>query len=271
MISRPLLTLIFSASLALSVSCSWQTTANNKEKNLGVVRFPEAWRKTTVDGATVALTDTRGFAVRRKVEGQPEELVFTMKGLIYSPERGSESVYSDAFYAVGLDGNFRVRKATADEWERAEQLPNTRKQILSNRHKAPSETATHTDKAVLYKGKEFPKSGEFFGNPVGLVSSDSTWLAVFSFSSSARPTTSWSPLSGAEKDEPRPGEMFVDVYDTSSGQRIQSGRTRYDNSPSMLFGGAIWVGDRYLVVPLDPINSLDAAGQACFLAILPSR
>lgn len=269
MISRQLLMLFFSASLALSVNCSWQTTANNKEKNFGVVRFPEAWRKTTVDGATVALTDTRGFTVRKKLEGQPEEVIFTMKGLVYSPERGSESVYSDAFYAVSLDGNFRVRKATADEWERAEQIGNTRQQILSNRHKAPTAPPTHTEKAVLYKGKEFSKSGEFFGNPVGLISSNGRWLAVFSFSSSARPTSSWSPLSGAEKDEPRPGEIFVDVYDTS-GQRIQSGRTRYDNSPSMLFGGAIWVGDRYLVVPLDPINSSDAAGQACFLAILPS-
>lgn len=271
MISRKLLTLVFSALVAFSVQCSWQTAATNEEKNFGVVRFPEAWLKTTVDGSRVALTDTRGFTARRKSGAQPAELIFTMKGLIYSPERGSESVHSDAFYAVSLDGNFRVRAATADEWDRAEQLANTRQQILSNRHKAPSEPPTHTDEAVLYQGKDFPKSGKFWGNPVGLTSPNGAWLAVFSFSSSAKPSSSWSPLSGAEQDEPRPGEMFVDVYDTSFGQRIQSGRTRYDSSPSMLFGGALWIGDSYLVVPLDPIKSLDVAGQACFLGILPSR
>ena len=266
---RPPLTLVFSALLLLSVNCSWRTSANYGEKNFGVVRFPEGWRKTTGDGATIALTNTRGLTVRNKV-GRPEELIFTMQGLVYSSKQGSETVYSDLFYAVGLDGSFRVREATADEWEKAEQLANTRQQILSNSHIPPTERPTHTEKAVLYKGKEFPKSGEFFGNPVGLISSNGTSLAVFSFSSSAKPTRSWSPLSGAEQDEPRPGEMFVDVYETS-GQPIQIGRHRYDNSPSMLFGGAVWVGDRYLVVPLDPVNSLDVAGQTYLLAILPSR
>lgn len=270
MISRKLSTLILGALLALSMQCSGRTAANKAENGLGVVRFSDGWSK-SIGGRTLVLADTNGFVVRRKVSPQPEELIIRMKGLITNPEGKSETVFSDEIYAISLDDQFRVRAATADEWERAEQLENTRRQIRSNRSKAPSEPPRHTENEVSYKEKFFVKSGEFWPEPVGLQSPDGASLAVFSFSSSAKPQTSWSPLDGSLLQEPRPGEMFVDVFDTSSGQRIQSGRARYDGSPSMLFSGALWVGNNYLIVPLDPQNSSDAAGQTCFISILPTR
>lgn len=272
MISQKRLTLTLGALLAFSVQCSWQTVANRKENGLGVVRFPEAWTKTTADGATVAFADPRGFVVRKRIGSQPEELIFAMKGLLPGPQSGSEAVYSDAFYAVSLDGHFSVRAARADEWERGEQIPNTREQIRSNKlYKAPSEPATHSENGVNYRGKVFTKTGNFWGNPVALVSPSGAWLAVFSFSSSAKPRESWSPLDGGMLNEPRPGELFVDVYDTSSSERIQSSHARYEGSPSMLFDAALWVGNSYLVVPLEPVKSFDATGQACFLGVLPTR
>ena len=223
------------------------------------------------NGRTLVLADINGFVVRRKVSPEPQELIIRMKALITNSEGKSETVFSDEVYAIGLDHQFRVRAATADEWERAEQLENTRRQIRSNRSKSPSEPPRHTENAVSYREKLFVKSGEFWAEPVGLSSPDGGSLAVFSFSSSAKPQTSWSPLDGSLLQEPRPGEMCVDVFDTSSGERIQSGRARYDGSPSMLFGGALWVGNNYLIVPLDPQNSSDAAGQTCFIGISPTR
>lgn len=260
--------LILGALLAFCSQCSWQKVANKEEKGLEVVRFPDPWTK-TVEGRTVALADTRGFVVRKKTGPQPEELIFALKGLVITQQDAVESVYSDNFYAVRLDNHFSVRTATTGEWERAEQLANTRRQILSNKFGPPSEKATHTEEGVSYQDKLFQKSGDFWGSTVGLLSPNGRFLAVFSFSSSAKPRTSWSPLDGGMPGEPRPGEMFVDVYDASSGKRIQSGRARYENSPSMLFGGALWVGDSYLVVPLDPVKFSDLAGQACLLSILP--
>lgn len=272
MISRNRLTLTIGALLAFSVQCSWQTVAKREENGLGVVRFPEAWTKATAEGAKVAFADPRGFVVRKRIGSQPEELIFAMKGLLPGPQSGPEAVYSDAFYAVSLDGQFSVRAVKADEWERGEQLPNTREQIRSNKlYKAPSEPATHTEDGVNYRGKVFPKTGQFWGNTVGLVSPNGAWLAVFSFSSSAKPSMSWSPLDGGMLNEPRPGELFVDVYDTSTSERIQSSRARYEGSPSMLFDAALWIGNSYLVVPLDPVKFSDLAGQACFLGILPTR
>lgn len=268
MISRKLSTLTVCALLALSMQCSWRTVANKAENGLGVVRFFNGWSKALPNGRILVLADTNGYVVRRKVSPEPQELIIRMKALITNAEGKSETVFSDEVYAVSLDLQFRVRAATADEWERAEQLENPRLQIRSNRNKAPSEPR-HTENAVSYKEKLFVKSGEFWAEPVGLVSPDGKSLAVFSFSSSAKPQTSWSPLDGSLLQEPRPGEMFVDVFDTSSGKRIQSGRARYDGSPSLLFGGALWVTNNYLIVPLDPQNSSDAAGQTCFIGILP--
>ncbi len=240
------------------------------EKSLGVVRFSSGWTRNTGNGRTVVLADPNGLVARRKALPQPGELIFRMKGLITNAEGKSETVYSDQVSAISLDGQFRERLATIDEWERAEDLPNTRQQIRSNRSKAPSEPPTHTEDAVRYQERVFAKSGEFWGEPVALLSPNRAWLAVFSYSSSAKPGTSWSPLDGGALQEPRPGELFVDVYNTSSRQRIQTGRVDYDGSPSMLFGGAFWVGDFYLIVPLDPLNASDAAGQACWISILPT-
>lgn len=268
MISRKRLRLILGVLLAFCSQCSWQTVANKDEKRLEVVRFPEPFTK-TVDGSTVALADTNGFVVRKKAGPQPE-LIFAMKGLVSTQQGAVESVFSDEFFAVSFDNHFSVRAATADEWERAEQLPNTRRNLRSNKFGPASEPATHTEDGVRYQGKLFQKSGDFWGNTVGLLSPNGRFLAVFSFSSSAKPRTSWSTLDGGMPDEPRPGEMFVDVYDASHGKPIQSGRAHYESSPSMLFYGALWVGDSYLVVPLDPVKSSDIAGQACLLSILPT-
>ena len=259
------------AALVVSCACTYQSVANRQENNLGVVRFPEPWTKKTADGRTVALTDVRGFAVRKTTGTQPDELIFSMTGLISTAPNRSEMVNSEEFFAISLDRKFRVRTAAREEWERAAPIPNTRNAIPSNNHRVPSAPATHTENEVIYQGKKFSKSGEYWGNPVGLVSPNRAWLAVFSFSSSAKPTTSWSPLDGGMLNEPRPGELLIDVYDTSSGQRVQKSNLHYESSPSILFGGALWAGDSFLIVPLDPIKDSDLAGQACFLVILPTH
>ena len=52
---------------------------------------------------------------------------------------------------------------------------------------------------------------------------------------------------------------------------MQTNKFPYDSGASMLFSGALWVSDDYLIVPLDPIRYFDVTGQACFLGILPLR
>jgi hypothetical protein len=229
------------------------------------VRFPNPWTKTTADGSVVAFADPNGFEVRKN-NGPPAALIFAMKGSL--PGGAARSVYADQFYQVTLDGQMFVTMATKDEWEHAELLPITRERVPANTS-GPSSGPAKQDEVLSYRDKVFAKSGKFWGRPAGITSPNGKWLAVFSFSSSAKPSVSWSPLDGGMPDEPRPGEIVVEVYDTSSGRQVQSGRSRYDSSPSILFGQAFWAGDNYLIAPLDPVNWSSTGGPACFLAILP--
>ncbi len=246
-----------------------QHSSSKQENNLGVVRFPKVWTKKLADGRTVAFANPLGFEVRAKKGAEPEEVIFAMKDLFIDAKGRSVSAYSDDFYAVSVDGKFRVRRAGADEWQRAEQLPNTQHEI--HYYKYTPDSLTHTEDEVIYHGKKYRKSGTFWPNTSALVSTSGAWLAVFSYSSSAKPRTSWSPLDGGMPDEPTPGKMFIDIYDTSSGERVQTNNFRYNTSPASLFGGAKWIGDDYLIVPLDPIRYFDIASQACFLGILRRR
>jgi hypothetical protein len=229
------------------------------------VRFPEAWVKRTNDGRTVVFADENGFVVRRDVS-QRDELLVAMRGLLPAQCDHPFYVYSDNFYAVALGGDIKVRPATLKEWEQAEELTNTRHQLKSDSPKQ----STHANDAMYYRGKSFSKTGKFWGGRVGLISPDRKWLAVFSFSSRHKPRRSWSPLDLGGLMEPCCGKIFIDVYDTSSGERVLSGRRRYRFSPSMFFSAALWVGNEYLIVPCDPIKWRDVAGQACLLGILPA-
>jgi len=259
--------------------CGWQgfqfprvTKGQNK---LGVVRFPEAWTASGSDSHKISLYDPEGLTARRAGANSSQEyLIFAMKGQIIrnpdNPDEGVKSIESDNRYAVSLDGRFQVRPATAEEWNRAEQLPNTRQRIRMNQPNSPA-SKNVADEGLSYRGRIFGKTGIFWADPAALASPGGLWLAVFSYSSKESPRTSWSPLDGGTPQEPGPGEMFVDVYDTSSGEKILAGRAPYKNSPSILFNEALWVADKYFALPIDPVKPFDYRGQACFLGILPTR
>jgi len=267
MISRIQLALLSTAFLTLSMQCS-PTPAQREEKTLGIVRFPNPWTRTTGDGSVVAFADPGGFEVRMK-NGQPGKLIFAMKGAL--PGGAARSVYADQFYGVTLDPQLSVTTSTKDEWEQAEVLPITRQQIRVNNPETWSAPANHADEGLPYRDKVYSKTGMFWGNPAGLASPNGRWLAVFSFSSKAKPSVSRSTLDGGMPNAPRPGDLILEVFDTSADRQVHSGHSRYDDDPSILFNQAFWAGDTYLIVPLDPVNWSSTGGPACFLAILPTH
>ena len=65
--------------------------------------------------------------------------------------------------------------------------------------------------------------------------------------------------------------MFVDVYDTSTGEKVMAGRAPHSGggSPQVLFENAFWIEDRYLVVPLDTDRFSGTEGETLFLGVLP--
>ncbi|MGH9901557.1 MAG: hypothetical protein ACRD68_07055 [Pyrinomonadaceae bacterium] len=222
-----------------------------------VVRFPDPWVKRGPAGGETIMTQPHDYEIRKlsrqSADAGPGELIFAA--------RAPDGSYSDNYYSVSLDGRAGVRAATAQEWGAAERVPNGRRQIQADAN-------THTPEGVRYGEKTFAKSGASWGTVVALVSPGGGSLAVFSYTSPEKPRAGetkdiFSSIGGGEPDR---GEIFIDVYDTSSGAKVLAGRSPYAQlGPSILFSGALWVEDRSLVVPLDGLS------QTSFLGILPAK
>ena len=259
--------------LGLGFSCSSPRREPQVSGPLGVVRFTEPWVKWKGD-AWVGVNDHIQYVIRRTSKGPARgELLFAVKqgfdGSLFGKEVYDFAVnnpnydyYSDDRFAVSLDGRFSVRKATAGEWDVAE------KPLHSYHFIKSFENPQVTGEAVKYNGRLYRKSGESWGTEVALVSPRATWMAVFSYTSREKPSESLIP--GFGSTEPAHGEVFLDVYDISSGEKVIAAHAPYGgtyggHAPSMLFGSSLWVDDRYFVMPLEPSH------EFCFLGILAEK
>lgn len=258
--------------LGLGFSCYSPPREPQVSGPVGVVRLPDPWVKWK-GGAWVGVNDHIQYVVRSSSKGPPAgELLFAAKqgfdGSLFGKEvydfpvnNPDYDYYSDNLFAVSLDGRFRVRKASAAEWNAAE------KPLHSYHFIKSFENPQVTGEGVKYNSRLYPKSGESWGNEVALVSPRGTWIAVFSYTGRKEPQPLF-PIFGPNT-EPGSGEVFLDVYDTSSGEKVIAARAPYGErsgfAPSMLFGASLWVEDRYFIMPLH--WWLDV----CFVVILPEK
>jgi hypothetical protein len=263
------LCLVVLASLVCGLQCAARgPVAETKgQGKIGIVHFDE-W---TQDEDT-PMEGTYRYEVRKGKGASADELIFSVVVPSYddegreqwteTPTNPPDTYLSGNHQAVSLDGQFKIRNAGADEWKPGTKLLHGRRQLLANNQLPPSSPKSHTDVAVLYQGKSYARSGESWGNPVALVSPRGKWLAVFSYTSSGvRPPAVAPSIAAPEAGN---GELFVDVYDLSKGERVIAGRAPFtNNAPSLLFGGALWVEDQFLLMPLD------GASETCLLGITP--
>ena len=234
---------------------------------LEVVRFPGPWLK-AVGGSDLFVNDNVHYVLRKSPRG---ELLFAVKqgftGELYGSETSDFPVedpdydyYSDTRYALALEGG-RVRPATAEEWDAAEKVLHSYHFIQTFRNPQVG------GEGVSHNGRLFRRTGESWGNQAALVSPRGTWIAVFSYTSREKPPPALIPGFGGG-GAPGHGEVFIDVYRVSSGEKVAGARSPYGGDgagfdPSMLFGASLWVEDRYLIMPL--VWWLDA----CWVGVLP--
>ena len=81
---------------------------------LGWVHFPGYFTRKD-SGPGITIINTLAYEVR-KLAGSSDELIFGMSD--YHDERGEPKI-SDDFYAVTLDGKFKSRRATSEDWKNA--------------------------------------------------------------------------------------------------------------------------------------------------------
>lgn len=209
----------------------------------GEVRFP---RWLTADGSPMPAR-TR-LEVRRPAQGGARELLFAARAEVERevryltddrPQREAvmrrtETVYSADFYAVSLDGEYRVRAATGAEWQAARKVDNKHYEF-------------DVDETYVYEGRRrrhnrpLPASGAAPASPSAL-SGGSHWVAVFSLTN---------------------GEAFVDVYERLTGLKLSEGRFPLQGPPAEALAGAFWADESYLVVPTG------GSASACLLFMLP--
>lgn len=169
-----------------------------------------------------------------------------------------ELLYSDAAYAVTLDGEFRVRRVDDAVWSRARRLK-------------PEETQTEygagaSRRFSFYEGEARPKGGATAGGvaltrlEVGgaeregwLLSEGGRYAAGFSHTTRRRRFERPSPLPFLGGDDRiLDGTMYVDLFDGLTGERLARATKGHKGSYDMyVFRQAVWFDGRYFAMPLD--------------------
>ena len=255
--------------LSSTLSCSPRYGPLQLSGPIGAVHF-DRWFK-VVGNTERGVNDNVGYVIRKSGRG---ELFFSIKQGLASESRGNEATdfpvkfpeydyYSDNRFAVSLDGAFRIREATTEEWNAAEKP-------IHSYYFIGSFDKQHTGDGVQFKGRLYRKTGATWGRYVALVSPRETWIAVFSYSSRDKPDQGWLPGFPSGATEPGRGEVFLDIYNVSSGAKVIGARSPYGEKPggfepSMLFHSSLWVEDRYLIMPLNWWL------EDCLVGVLPEK
>jgi hypothetical protein len=232
------------------------TAPGNEQGGFSVVRFPWVYTRRGSDGEVYVVT-TDKYEVRQSSVASSNDFLFA--AIDYDDEDGSIQ-YSDDIYGVRFGSDFQVRKADGREWEAAKRLPV--KQLEISNPSIGGEPDVTAGGVLPFRGKSFAKTGETWGSPQGLASPGNRWLAVFSHTSE-KYTGPKSPL---VPGGPGPGEIFVDVYDTATGEKVLAGRAPHSGgAPDNSFLHALWIENRYLIVPLDWYSGVDDGPKVGYL------
>ena len=266
---RSCVVVIVVTSLLVCFGCGFRS-ARGQSNNKNFIRFSEPWVKLR-DGRQWGVNDNVQYVVRM----QSGEMLFAVKqgfdGSLFGKDvydfpvkYNDYDYFSDNHFAVSLDGQRRIRKASDSEWA------NATKPMHSYRMVHTWENPQFTDAGFTYKGRLYRKTGDSWGNEGALISPRAKWIVIFSFTSPDKPRPALIPGFGG--NGPAHGDLFLDIYDLASGNKVLAERARFGDEPntggqdpSSLFSHSVWIEDRYLIVPL--LSYL----ETCLLIELPSQ
>jgi len=144
--------------------------------------------------------------------------------------------YSQNSFAVSFTQGPKVRVATRQEWEGASRVSTKTRNLL---HTGNDDSSGE----IEYRGKKYPKVGKYWGP--GLLSPGGKWLAVFSYTAVKPPPSIFFGTS------PRNGDIFWEIYDTVTGQKVFDWQAKNVKHPTSLDGPVVWLEERYFLFPED--------------------
>ncbi len=215
-------------------SVSGQTLSTTK------LHFPEPWADATRSG--FPLPSVQQIEVRKLPNSSADEFFFA--ALPNGDYDYSHELYSDipapeysqnSFWVRFTDGP-KTRAATQQEWENASRIVTKSRHLL---HRGEDDSSGE----IEYRGKKYPKVGKYWGH--GFLSPNGKWLAVFSYTAVKPPPNIF--FGGS----PRSGDIFWEVYDTVTGEKIFDWQAKNVKNPTSLDGPLVWLEDRYFLFPED--------------------
>ena len=237
--------------LVTSISCqsaaqtTRMTAAGGGSIPINRLHFPEQWLEQR-EGDPRPFDGIEDLEVRKIPNGKPNEFLFAALpngAFDYAHELNPkipEPQYSENFFAVDFDDAMKVRPVTKEEWATGARLYTKPRMVVALNGK------DLTSGEIKYRGNTFSKVGKYWGT--GWLSPHGKWLAVFSYSGEMPPPNFFQFITGRS---PRTGDIFWQIYDADSGEKVMEWEVRNIDYPASLENPVIWLDERRLLLPLD--------------------
>ena len=203
--------------------------------------LPQPWLDSTRPG--LELSSVQQIEVRKLPNSSEDEFLFAALpngDNDYSYELYtdmSKPQYSSNSFVVNLGGKTSARTATVQEWETASRIV-TKPRMVFQRGRDDSSGE------IELRGKKYQKVGKYWGQ--GLLSPRGRWLAIFSYTGEKEPPDL---LFGG--GDPRTGDIFWEVYDTVTGEKVFEWKASNVERPTSLDGPVVWLDEHYFLFPKD--------------------
>src|SRR4030095_10189844 len=205
------------------------------------LHLPEPWLDST--RPELELSSVQQIVVRKLPNSSDDEFLFAALpngDYDYSHELYKDipkPQYSINSFVVNLAGKTSARTATVQEWESASRIV-TKSRMVSQRGTDDSSGE------IELRGKKYQKAGKYWGQ--GLLSPRGRWLAIFSYTGEKTPPDL---LFGG--GTPKTGDIFWEVYDTVTGEKVFEWKAINVERPPSLDGPVVWLDERYFLFPKD--------------------
>ncbi len=221
-----------------AVQISGPTSMTAQSLRVTRLHFPEPW--SDAERPEYPLSSVQQIEARKLPNSSADEFFFA--ALPSGDNDYSHELYPDLpapqyshnSFAVIFADNPHIRAATQQEWESASRIwTKPRRLRYSGNDDSTGE--------IEYRGKKYPKVGKYWGP--GLLSPSGKWLATFSYTAVKPPPDL---LFGTS---PRSGDIYWEIYDTVSGQKVFDWQAKNVKHPTSLDGPVIWLEERYFLFP----------------------
>jgi hypothetical protein len=203
----------------------------NSHGQFRVIRFPQRWLES--GGRKGELITTREYEIRQDKRSSQNELLFGARSL-------ESNRYSRNLYAVDT-GNSTIRLVPRQRWEKAERVDTESEAIF------PISGYDKPQGIYEYDGRRYFETGKSGGE--ARLSPNRKYLAVMSYTDAFQRPQLIPPIGGGEAMR---GAAYWEVYDIRSGTKVLSGQMSYSGqSAGIMFSSAVWVDEKYFVLPLD--------------------